>query len=58
MMVITSGGAHPSGIPDCIPDFSGVRIAKTLVFERNTYCIWRVVPVNWGFDNAVLLVDA
>jgi hypothetical protein len=36
----------------------GLVLPKSLVFERNNYCIWRVVPANWGFDNAVLLVDA
>jgi hypothetical protein len=33
-MVVTSGGAnaHPSGMPDCIQDVSGVRVAKIFSF--------------------------
>jgi hypothetical protein len=40
-MVVTSGGAnaHPSGIPDCIQDLVGLVLPKSLVFERNNYCI-------------------
>lgn len=49
-MVVTSGGAnaHPSGIPDCIQDFSEVGVAKIFSFLKEIIIVFEELSPTIG----------